>query len=66
MQLKAKYFRTLYLCDSVNYISKSYGFSSRVPRLDDPSNLNYTKLGVFHSKAYNYNKKRFSMLSSNY
>lgn len=66
MPLQAEYFRTYHLRDTANYTSKPRGVAGRVPRPDDPGNPKSTKLGVFHSKAYDCDKERFAVLSGEY
>ena len=66
MQLQAEYFRTFHLRDSATYASKPRAVSGRLPSPADPGNPDSTKLGVYHSKAYNCDKERFAVLSGDY
>ena len=63
MPLQAEYFRTHHLGDTANCTSKRRSVAAWVPCPDNPGNPKSTKLGVFHSKAYDCDRERFAVLS---
>lgn len=63
MQLQKELFPGFNIRDAPTYDAKPKGIRGRAPKRSDPGHPDCTKLGVFHAKAYNCDKERFSVLS---
>jgi hypothetical protein len=66
MGLQSEYFRTYHLRDAATFNAKARGTAGHTPRPSDPGHPSCPTLGVLHAKAYDCDKERFSVLTSEY